>query len=76
MSDKIRLEVEVYTAQVEFHEIILTKEEHEKIKDWNKGEHITDYISEKTLMFTEESNWDYDIVKEGEVNELEKTTTA
>ena len=76
MSNKIRLVVEVYKAEVEFHEIILTKEQHEKIEDWNQPDHVTDYMSKDTVFMTEESNWDYEITEEGEVNELEKTTTA
>lgn len=62
-NEKIKLTVEVYASVVEFHEIILTKEEHEKMEDHDQPEHITDYISKDTLMFTEESDWNYEITK-------------
>jgi hypothetical protein len=68
VSNKVRLVVEVYKEETEFHEIILTKEEHEKLKNWDEPEHITDYISEKTVMYVKEGNWDYEIKEEGEVS--------
>ena len=69
MSDeKIKLTVKIYEEVTETHEIIISKEEHKKIKDWNEDEHITDHISEDTLV---DRRWggttDYEITKEEEV---------
>tara|TARA_R100000781_G_scaffold61056_1_gene39013 strand:- start:187 stop:387 length:201 start_codon:yes stop_codon:yes gene_type:complete len=63
-NEKIKLTVEIYKTETEQHEVIVDKETYEQLGNQFS---VSDWVSEDTLKWTEQGNWDYDFLEIKEI---------